>query len=227
MRHASLLLAAIAFSPAAAFAHVSITSGPGFADKSQEVTFSIGHGCEGTDTSKLRIELPAAVTAVRAETSDFGRATVERNAAGEAIAVSWQKPDADLLDGDDNYYKLVIRFKVPNQPFTTLRFPAHQTCRTPGGTEKVVDWIAIDESGGEPAPVLRILPARAAGWNKLTVPAALSADDLAIFFADAAIVWRGKAAFSANPVTVAQIAATPDVTPLTALAAGDEIWVRY
>lgn len=220
-----LVTSALSLSPVAAWAHVSIASGVAFADKSQEVTFGVGHGCEGADTYRVRVELPAAVKAVRAETSDFGRATVEKNAAGDAVAVTWQKPDADLLDGDDNYYKLVIRFRIPNAPFTTLAFPTRQTCRDAQGVETTVDWTSTAEGQGEPAPILVIVPARLPGWNKVTVPA--DVDNLATYFTDAAIVWKGSAAFSSNPATVEQIGKTAGVTALTALSAGDEIWVKY
>ena len=52
-------------------------------------------------------------------------------------------------------------------------------------------------------------------------------DNLSLFFGDAAIVWKGDAAYSSNPVTVEAIGSTPDVTELGSLAEGDEIWVKY
>jgi periplasmic copper chaperone A len=48
-----------------------------------------------------------------------------------------------------------------------------------------------------------------------------------VFFRDAQIVWKGKAAYSANETTKAQIAAETDVAELPSLKTGDEIWVRY
>jgi hypothetical protein len=48
-----------------------------------------------------------------------------------------------------------------------------------------------------------------------------------VFFGDALIVWKGAAAYSANPTTKELIAGTPGVTALTSLAVGDELWVRY
>lgn len=213
----------------AASAHVSVASGPGFGGKSQEITFGVGHGCEGADTLSVRVEIPAEVTSVRTLTSDFGRATVETNDAGLVTAVTWQKPEADLLEADTGYYKLVMRIRVPDQPFTTLIFPAHQTCKAADGTVTVVDWIGAEaaevEGGPEPAPRLLILPARLPGWNRYTVPVAVA--DLSTVFSDAQIVWKGDAAYSANPITVEQIAQTPGVTALAALAAGDEVWVKY
>ena len=50
---------------------------------------------------------------------------------------------------------------------------------------------------------------------------------LSAFFSDALIVWKDRAAYSANPETAAQISQTDDVSTLTSLAASDEVWVRY
>jgi uncharacterized protein YcnI len=217
----------VAFVPALALAHVEVASGPGFASTSQEITFSIAHGCTGVDTSSLRIEIPAAVTSVRAENSNLGKAAVEKDASGAVTAVTWSKPDAELLATDDDFYKVTLRIKVPNAPFTTLYFPAHQTCKAQDGTTTTVDWVSTDptNTAAEPAPALKIVPARVPGWNKFTVPAALA--DLSVYFGDAVIVWKDSAAYSANPNTAAQIAATSGVTALGALVANDEVWVKY
>jgi uncharacterized protein YcnI len=213
----------------AASAHIEVMSGPGFANKSQEVTFSVGHGCSGADTKLVRIEIPAAVTSVRVEASNLGPATVETNDAGLVTAVVWQKPVEQVLPADTQFYKLAIRIKVPDQAFTTLFFPAHQTCRAADGTETVVDWVGTMpsdmEGGPEPAPALHIVPPRVPGWNKFTAPVAI--DDLATFFGDAVIVWKGNAAYSVNPNTTQQIANTPGVSALAGVAANDEIWVKY
>jgi uncharacterized protein YcnI len=234
MNRSCLILAAVAglgLVSRAAHAHIAIASGPGFANTTQEVTFGVGHGCAGADTYKVRIEIPASVTSVRPERSDFGKVSVEKDATGAITAAVWQKSDADALDADIAYYKLVIRFKVPNQPFTTVYFPAHQTCRAADGTLSVTDWIglptdpAVDGAAAEPAPSLNIVPARLPGWNKFTTPVAVS--ELGVFFPDAVIVWKGTAAYSPNAATRDQIAATSGVTALSSLAANDEIWVRY
>ncbi len=202
-----------------------------FANTTQEIAFGVAHGCAGADTYRVRIEIPPGVTSVRPARSDFGAISVEKDATGAITAAVWQKADADALDADIAYYKLVIRLKVPNQPFTTVFFPARQTCRAADGTLSTTDWIAlptdpvVDGGAGEPAPALTILPARAPGWNSFTVPAAVA--DLSVLFSDALIVWKGAAAYSANPSTQMQISATSGVTPLSSLAAGDQIWVRY
>ena len=145
-----------------------------------------------------------------------------KDGAGNVTSVTWQKDDANALPDDSAYYKLTLRLRPPNAPFTTLHFPTHQTCRTAGGTPlPVVDWVALPgaDAGAEPAPTLVLLPARSPGWNKYTVPVAVK--DLSIF-KDAHIVWKGNAAYSANPNTVAQIKSEAGVTELSELAANDE-----
>jgi uncharacterized protein YcnI len=222
------LLAAtgVFLAPAVAQAHISVSSGPGFANTTQEIVFGVGHGCAGADTYSVRVEIPAGVTSVRPERSDFGKVSVEKNAAGDVIAVVWQKADQELLAGDISYYKLTVRLKVPDRPFTSLYFPTHQTCKASDGTLSSTDWVGTPTSSApEPAPELRIVPARKAGWNKFTVPSAIS--DLSLFFSDAQIVWNGTAAYSSNTATAELVTTTSGVTVLTELKANDEIWVRY
>lgn len=222
---------ALSLIPAVASAHVSVASGPGFANVSQEISFGVGHGCDGADTMSVTIDLPAGVTSVRPMRSDFGRVAVTKDMAGAVTAVTWEKADADVLPADLAFYKLTIRMKLPNTPFTTLNFPAHQTCKGPDGGTIVVDWVATTPQNpdagmtAEPAPALLVLPARKPGWNRYTVPAAVA--DVATFFSDAQIVWKGTAAFSSNANTTALIGTTPGVTALTSLAANDEVWVKY
>lgn len=227
-----MLGGAIVLLASAAEAHVSITSGNGVANATQLVTFGVGHGCEGADTYRVVVDIPASVTSVRTLTSDFGRATAQTNAAGVVTSVTWQKPDADLLPGDTGYYELRLRLRAPDAPFTTVYFPVHQTCRTAAGVMTTVDWVgtpgmtAPDGGTIEPAAALNLLPARRPGWNQFTVPQRVA--DPSVFFGDALIVWRGTAAYSANPATTQLIMATPGVTALTGgIQPNEQVWVRY
>jgi uncharacterized protein YcnI len=211
-----------------ASAHISV-SGPGFANTTQEITFGVGHGCEGADTLSVRVEIPSEVASVRALRSDLGPATLELDDAGLVVAVTWAKPEAELLDADTSYYRLPLRIRVPDAPFTILYFPAHQVCQTSSGETIEVDWASTTpnegEGGEEPAPALKILPKRFPGWNKFTVSKAIT--DLSSFFSDALIVWKEEAAYSPNPATAELIAGTRGVSDLTRLDADDEIWVKY
>ncbi|MEO8904118.1 MAG: YcnI family protein [Polyangiaceae bacterium] len=226
---ASLAMAAVSyFFPALALAHVSVASGVGIANTTQEVTFSVGHGCAGADTNEVSIEIPAGVTSVRPETSDFGQVDVETDDAGSVVLVSWKKSAAAALKTDTQFYKLTVRLKLPDAPFSTVYFPAHQTCLAADGTSSVVDWVGLDASAGsmeEPAPVVYVVPARFPGWNQFTV--AQDVSDLSLFFKDAQIVWKDSAAYSINPTTVTLISGTDGVNLLSSLATGDSVWVKY
>jgi len=225
-----LILVAAFSSAALAVAHIG-TNAPVFANSTQEVVFTVGHGKDNADTSTVRVQVPAGVTAVRALRSDFGKPTIERDLTGEVSAVTWTKPDGDLLDSDYGYYKLTLRARMPNAPFTTLHFLTTQTAKFLDGGTTTYKWFAttpaeVDlDAGIEEAPAVRLLPARRPGWNKYTVPVAIPT--LSQFFGDAVIVWKGTAAYSANPATAEQITMTSGVSTLTSLSANDEIWVKY
>jgi uncharacterized protein YcnI len=211
-----------------AWAHVSL-AGPGYANQSQVLTFSVGHGCEGADTVRVEVQIPKEVTSVRGAPTAFGDTKLVTDDAGTVTSVVWSKDKA--RPADDFFYTLQIRVKVPDAPFTTLYFPAKQTCRSADGTESVVDWAqlpgdapAAGAEEAEPAPSLMVLPVRVAGWNKFSVKDAVS--DLG-YFKDAQIVWSGDAAYSSNPATAESIKSEPGVTTLTTIKANSEIWVKY
>lgn len=208
---------------APAFSHVGV-SGPASAGKTEIVTFSIGHGCEGADTVRVEIEIPASVTAVRALPSSFGEAEIEKDASGRVTSVAWTKDNA--READDHYYSFSLRIAVPDEPFTGLPFPTTQVCRDSEGEESSHEW--HEPPGGDPeadpAPVLRIVPAKYPGWNKLTVTSAIN--DLS-YFNDAQIVWQGNKAWSPNPTTKELIQNEEGVEELTAIDAGATIWVKY
>jgi periplasmic copper chaperone A len=228
MRAVISALVLVCASTSLATAHISIGSGPAFANKTQKITFNIGHGCAGADTIGVRVDIPAGITSVRALPSDFGKPQVVKT--GDAVSsVTWTKPDADLQDEDVGFYELTLRARVGEVPFTKILFTVTQTCRTPAGVETVVVWDQPPGAqSGEPGPLLTVVPARTPGWNKLVLTTGIAAADVPGYFGDALIVWRGAAAYSANAVTAAQITATTGVTALAGdLAAGDELWVRY
>ena len=223
-------VAAVSIVSLSADAHISISSGPAFANKSgQKITLGISHGCNDTDTVKVKITIPSAITSVRALYSDFGRPSVQRDAndsnpATNIRSITWTKTDT-ALEGDFGFYEITFRAKVADVPFSQIQLNVQQTCED--GTVEEWDQPATSTTGN-PAPLLKVVPSRLPGWNKVTLGTAVSVDDLPVYFGDALIVWKGNSAFSTNANTRDMILATPGVTELTtALAAGDEIWVKY
>lgn len=210
-------------------AHVSIVSGPAASAKTQKITFGVAHGCEGADTVKIRVEIPAGISGVRALTSDFGKPVVEKDGTN-VTAITWVKADTEFQVDDVQYYEITLRARVDAPAFSTVLFHAIQTCRTAAGVEIVVPWIEAPGGTGDPAPALVVAPAHMPGWNKFVIPAGITVTAAALptYLGDALIVWRGNAAYSANANTMAMVAVTPGVTALASdLQANDEIWVRY
>lgn len=83
-----------------------------------------------------------------------GRACPRLVKAGPTVThVEWTKPFADLLDGDDGYYELKVRVRVPDAPFIQLKFDVEQTCEdSTSHAQVVVDWnAAAGATTGEPA----------------------------------------------------------------------------
>jgi hypothetical protein len=228
-----LVIAGVLLSSASAFAHITIATGPVQATKSAKIGLAINHGCNASseDTWKIRVDIPAGVFSnIRPMRSDFGTATLIKD-NGVVVAIEWVKPDSDKRVADDSYYELTFKATVADQPYTKVKLDITQTCVNAAGTPTTpVHW--DDSNAAEPAPRLVIAPPRtnATGWNKITIPAntTVAAADFGAYFGDALIVWKGTAAFSANLNTMEQISATTGVTVLgDALAAGDQIWVRY
>jgi periplasmic copper chaperone A len=225
---AALAACAALFCTTTVRAHVSLSSGPGYAAQSQVLTFSVGHGCSGVDTARIEVKIPKELSSVRAMPSVFGDVELQKDDAGIVTAVIWK--NAHLRATDELFYQLQIRAKIPDAAFSTVYIPVTQVCRTPEGVESTVEWSALPSdpapADGEatPAAVLKVLPVRVPGWNQYTVKDKIT--DLSVFD-DAQIVWSGDAAYSANPATKQQISAESDVNALSEIAAGATIWVKY
>lgn len=238
MRFVPLFLALL-LGPASgvAFAHIG-TDGPVFSGSAARLTFTVGHGCGGADTLSLVMQIPAGVTGVRPVSGAFGKASVTKDTLGNVTSVTWSRTETDLAAADDLAHEVSLRLRISAAPFTTLFFPTVQTCKSATGVVSTNNWVGTmsgDHHHGvdagaqpaapDPAPSVKVLPARLPGWNKYTLTQHLH--DLPQFFSDAQIVWSGSAAFSANPDVQALIANEPNTTALTELHPGSVIWVRY
>lgn len=226
------------FIPSLAAAHITITSGPAIANRSgQKITFAINHGCTDSsnkhlDTLSIQIDIPEGIdpTSVRAMPSDFAPTPAVTKDGANVTAIKWSRQPADLQSDDLAYYELTLRLKVLDVPFTKIPFVLTQVCRPKGGSEAddvTVVWTG-PSTNAEPSPQLVVVPARSTGWNKLVLTKAVAVADFGAYFGDAQIVWKETSAFSANATVSGLIGRTTGVTLLaTALASGDEIWVKY
>lgn len=180
--------AVLALSLAApAGAHVTATPSTAEAGAYTVVTFSVGHGCEGSPTTRIEIQVPESVLSVTPSRNPFYEVekTVERldepvtdahgNEVTERTASIVYTADTPLPDGQRDWFEL--SFQLPDTAGETLAFPTIQTCQ-----EGETGWVEVAADGQDPdeldspAPAFEILPA-AEGTGDGDEAAAETADD--------------------------------------------------
>ena len=168
-------VAAIALPLAApASAHVTATPSTAAAGSYSVVTFSVGHGCEGSPTTRIEIQVPESVLSVTPTRNPYyeveaTQAQLEEpitdshgNEVTERTASIVYTADTPLPDGQRDTFEL--SFQVPDAEGETLSFPTIQTCEK-GETA----WTQVPADGQDadelesPAPAFEVLPASEEG----------------------------------------------------------------
>jgi uncharacterized protein YcnI len=182
--------AAIALSLAApASAHVTATPSTAAAGAYTVVTFSVGHGCEGSPTTKIEIQVPESVLSVTPSRNPFYdvEKTIEKldepvadahgNEVTERTASIVYTASTPLPDGERDAFEL--SFQLPDAEGETLSFPTIQTCEKgeTGWTEVPADGQDAEELES-PAPAFEIVAAEAGGHDD-DAAAEPAADDAA------------------------------------------------
>ncbi|MBP7000749.1 YcnI family protein [Amaricoccus sp.] len=168
-----LLAAALAALAAGAQAHVTLETAEAPVGSTYKAVLRVGHGCEGSATTRLRVRIPEGVIAVKPMPKAgwqldtvVGAYARPYDYYGEALGegvteISW----AGSLP-DDYYDEFVFRATLTDglAPGSDLFFPVVQECG-----DKAARWIEIPAAGQDadslehPAPGLRLLPASAGG----------------------------------------------------------------
>jgi len=167
--------AAVALSLAApASAHVTATPSTAAAGAFTVVTFSVGHGCEGSPTTRIEIQVPESVLSVTPSRNPFYdvEKTIEKldepvtdahgNEVTERTGSIVYTASTPLPDGQRDAFEL--SFQVPDAEGETLSFPTIQTCRKgeTGWTEVAADGQDAEELEN-PAPSFLITAAEGEG----------------------------------------------------------------
>ena len=164
--------------PLSASAHVSVAPTSTAAGSYSVLTFALSHGCEGSATTSIAIEIPESVTSVTP--------TVNPNWAVEKVAVDLAEPLDDghgntistrtgqivytaaepLADGLRDTFALSVLLPE-DAAGTTLAFPVVQTCEV-GST----NWTEVQKDGEaepeHPAPSIAVTDAVAADHHGAT-----------------------------------------------------------
>ncbi|MBR0839573.1 YcnI family protein [Bradyrhizobium liaoningense] len=167
-RFCVVLIAACAASPAAA--HVSLETKQATIGASYKAVFTVPHGCAGSPTVKIRVQIPEGVIAVKPMPKAGwnvdvveGKYASEYDYHGNKLSsgvkeVAWSGGKLP----DQNYDEFVMHTFLTDRlkPNTTLYFPVVQECET-----GVSRWIEIPAEGKEhshegksPAPGVKLVP---------------------------------------------------------------------
>ncbi|MET1051487.1 MAG: YcnI family protein [Mycetocola sp.] len=174
--------------PLAAIAHVSVTPSTTAAGSTTQLTFSVGHGCDGSATTALAFTIPEEIVAVTP--------TVNPNWTVEKVMVDLAEPITDahgtslvervgqvvytarapLADGYRD--TVTLQLTLPEDADgSTLAFPVLQSCEV-GET----DWSELADTGQDaheldaPAPTITVTAAEAEEAHGATAAVAPATD---------------------------------------------------
>jgi uncharacterized protein YcnI len=138
---ASTLLAtaaSLALAPSAG-AHVEPSATEVPAGSQATVDFTVQHGCDGSDTTKVEFQVPEEITDVAPVDKDGW----ETSASGRVVTFEGGPLDAETED------TFAVTFTAPAEVGASLAFPFVQTCE-----EGSIDWIQLEEDAERPAPIV-------------------------------------------------------------------------
>jgi uncharacterized protein YcnI len=165
---AALAAAILSAAATPALAHVTLERDEAAIGATYKAVMRVPHGCEGSPTLKLRVQIPEGVIGVKPmPKADWTLETVKGDYAGSYTM--WGEPVASGVKEitwtgrllDEHYDEFVFRAYLSDQlpANTTLYFPTVQECEQ--GVER---WIEIPAEGKNaddyafPAPGVKLLP---------------------------------------------------------------------
>ncbi len=170
---------------ASAGAHVTITPTTTTAGAYTVLTVSVPHGCDGSATTKVAIQIPAEILAVTPTRNPLWEVTKQKkqlaepvtdaygNAVTERDAIVVYTAKSPLPDGYRDAFELSL--KLPEEEGKTLVFPAIQTCEK--GETAWTEVAGADQDSEElehPAPTLTVTAAEAEGGHGVIVTSAVA-----------------------------------------------------
>lgn len=167
---AVLLAAAATLLAGPALAHITLETGEAPVPSTYKAVFRVPHGCSGKPTTKIRVQVPEGVIAVKPQPKPGW--TLEK--VKGAYAKSYDYYGTPMNEGvkeivwsggslpDDEYDEFVFRayFTPDLKAGTVLYFPVVQEC-TDGAVDR---WIEIPAAGKTaddyetPAPGVKLVP---------------------------------------------------------------------
>jgi uncharacterized protein YcnI len=142
-----IALAAVALLASTAHAHVTLEQRSATAGSYQKLTFKVGHGCAGSATRELSVQLPEGISGAKPMPKPGWNIKLAAN------TVSWSGGPLP----DEYYDEFTMQVKLPEQAGTRY-FKVVQTCVVGSAAWDEVPG-AVDAELKAPAPALEIVPA--------------------------------------------------------------------
>jgi uncharacterized protein YcnI len=169
----SVATVALALVALPALAHVTVSPAEAAPDGFATLTFQVPHGCDGSATTSLSVQIPAGVVSVKPQVKPGWTIEIEEGTLPEPVDYFGETLTEGVLSVtwtggplDDAYMDtFAMSVKLPPEEGETLYFPAVQTCE-----EGETAWIEVPEEGQteedleSPAPAL-VLVAGAEGHS--------------------------------------------------------------
>jgi uncharacterized protein YcnI len=165
---AALAVALLCAAPGGAQAHITLETKEAPVASTYKAVLQVGHGCEGTATTTIRVRIPEGVIAVKPMPKPGWQLTTREG----DYAKPYKYYDETLTRGvteiawtggslpDAWYDEFIFRVRLPEgEPGTVVWFPVVQECE-----KGVHRWIEIPEAGRkpddykEPAPGVTLKP---------------------------------------------------------------------
>jgi uncharacterized protein YcnI len=150
-----------------ALAHITANPSEAPADGYFRTALRVGHGCEGSPTTAVRVKLPDGLLSVRPQQKPGWKIEIKMRKLAQPVDAGHGKMVSETVDEiiwrggnlPDAYFdEFGISMKLPARPKTTLYFPTVQEC-----AKGVSRWIEIpegDKKWGDyksPAPFIKLL----------------------------------------------------------------------
>jgi uncharacterized protein YcnI len=159
----------------APFAHIVLADGAALASTSYRATLRVGHGCDGSPVTALRVSIPAGfqgakpmpkpgwVLAIKTAKLDKPYDNHGKQVTDDVSEITWTAATKDSALPDAHYDEFVLRGGLPAQA-GPMWFKVLQTCE-----KGSIDWVEVPASGistkgmKAPAALLEIIESGAAG----------------------------------------------------------------
>ncbi|MBF0815884.1 DUF1775 domain-containing protein [Microbacterium paludicola] len=139
---AGLVLAA----PLAASAHVTVTPDAPVAGGYDVLTFAFGHGCDGSPTTALQIDMPDGLDSVTPTIEPGWSIDVQRDEQNGLVSQVTYTADEPVAD--DRRATIELSVKYAEDAADTLAFPVEQVC-----AEGSTSWSELVAEGEDPHSV--------------------------------------------------------------------------